>query len=795
MTLVGTSDVNTITLQDEAVAAGTTLELLNNATVTLGAGDAVNFKWNASTSKWEEAGNTFMNMLFKGTTGNKNIYLQDNQADTLSFTEGTNKYLTFKTTNTAEEIQFLKDVGTTGHIFVSDDKSLKFGNTTIVPDVSLGWNTTQTVDGLFLGLADGQNTFIIAEEGDKAYDFGHGVQTNPHLFIHSSNQTQNQWISFFHNGSNGVIATGEGSVLVTPYAGYGLTVTQTAAVAGSAVFSITGAANTALTAATEFFGANLNLSATKTWAAGAGPLANQREVIIQAPTYSGDAGGALTIADAYTFYVNGGPVQGSNLTITRSWAAGFLGNVAFADGTAALPSISFGLDPNTGIYRVGADQIGFSVNGAVELTLNATNFSPGIDNGIALGVSGTAFSSLFLASGAVINWNAGDITLTHSTDVLTISGGIFSHNTVQRSTTTDGPWANNVEFGMRTKISPTATTASTIITSFFAMNAYVDLTAPASLQVYAIVATTNLTNTVVGTIAEMGGLLIQNNCEASTTVTDNHSIRIQNPSNAGTITNNYGIYIDAQTSGSTINRAIEIAGTGGIISWSAGNATITHSTGLLTSNVDIAVPDEVYGIGWNASVEVPTKNALYDKIEVLQPLDTTLTAFASYNSNGLLTQTAADTFTGRTIVGTTEEVVVSNGDGVAGNPTISLSANSRQGTISFLIDGGGSAITVGQKGHIEMNFRCTITGWTVLADQSGSIVVDVWKDTYGNFPPTVADSIAGTEKPTLTAAQKNQDLSLSSWTTTVANGDILAFNVDSAATVTRVLVSIQYIKD
>jgi len=32
---------------------------------------------------------------------------------------------------------------------------------------------------------------------------------------------------------------------------------------------------------------------------------------------------------------------------------------------------------------------------------------------------------------------------------------------------------------------------------------------------------------------------------------------------------------------------------------------------------DVLVPDEVYGAGWNASLEVPTKNAVYDKIEAV----------------------------------------------------------------------------------------------------------------------------------------------------------------------------------
>lgn len=40
----------------------------------------------------------------------------------------------------------------------------------------------------------------------------------------------------------------------------------------------------------------------------------------------------------------------------------------------------------------------------------------------ALGASGTAFSDLFLASGGVLNWNVGDVTLTHSVGKLTIGG-------------------------------------------------------------------------------------------------------------------------------------------------------------------------------------------------------------------------------------------------------------------------------------------------------------------------------------------------------------------------------------
>lgn len=51
-----------------------------------------------------------------------------------------------------------------------------------------------------------------------------------------------------------------------------------------------------------------------------------------------------------------------------------------------------------------------------------------------------------------------------------------------------------------------------------------------------------------------------------------------------------------------------------------------------------------------------------------------LNAFALYNTNGLITQTAANTYTGRTLTGTTNRITVTNGDGVSGNPTIDIAA-------------------------------------------------------------------------------------------------------------------------
>jgi microcystin-dependent protein len=49
-------------------------------------------------------------------------------------------------------------------------------------------------------------------------------------------------------------------------------------------------------------------------------------------------------------------------------------------------------------------------------------WSPSSNDAQALGISGTAWSDLFLASGAVVNFNAGDVTITHSANTLAFAG-------------------------------------------------------------------------------------------------------------------------------------------------------------------------------------------------------------------------------------------------------------------------------------------------------------------------------------------------------------------------------------
>ncbi len=88
----------------------------------------------------------------------------------------------------------------------------------------------------------------------------------------------------------------------------------------------------------------------------------------------------------------------------------------------------------------------------------------------------------------------------------------------------------------------------------------------------------------------------------------------------------------------------------------------------------------------------------------------------------------------------------------------------------------------------EMRGRMTLQD---VADQAGSIVVDIWKDVYANYPPTVADTITAAAKPTIVAGDDSQDLTLAGWTTTINPGDTLRFNIDSVTTISRVCLALE----
>jgi hypothetical protein len=105
------------------------------------------------------------------------------------------------------------------------------------------------------------------------------------------------------------------------------------------------------------------------------------------------------------------------------------------------------------------------------------------------------------------------------------------------------------------------------------------------------------------------------------------------------------------------------------------------------------------------------------------------------------------------------------------------------GTVGITLDGGGSAIVAGSTRSVTIPYACTISSWTLISDQSGSLSIHISTSSYANYPTLSNISGAGTS-PNLSSAQKNASAPSSWATTTLSQGTIVSFVVDSAATVT-----------
>jgi hypothetical protein len=271
---------------------------------------------------------------------------------------------------------------------------------------------------------------------------------------------------------------------------------------------------------------------------------------------------------------------------------------------------------------------------------------------------------------------------------------------------------------------------------------------------------------------------------------------------------------------------------------SVGNAAVLGS--FTKAQLDAAVSDgNVLYVGdpptghnqaWSTITSTPTTLSGYGITDAIALTSSSLEQFADVTQTAgqTLAITASTTLSGGTHSGTNTgdnatnsqySGLVSNathtGDvtgataltiktdvALAGNPTTTTQAATDNSTriattahvkattsrlAPFKID---TTVTGAKKLYFPVPFACTITGWELVADASGSVVIDIWKDTYANYPPLVADTITGSAKPTITTATKAQSTTLTGWTTSLAAGDYLEVNVDSVTTITNVTLTL-----
>lgn len=379
------------------------------------------------------------------------------------------------------------------------------------------------------------------------------------------------------------------------------------------ILVVTSPADTTLTASTESTDANFNLSATRQFATGT--LAQQRAMLIQAPTYA--FVGASTVTKASTLQIGGAPVAGTNATITSSSALSF-GAAPKANATSAMINLSdtaLSSGNSNGTY-IGGNPAAFTGDFLKFQVANTSVLK--VDSSGAMTMAGSAGTWFNAASTGVLFSPTGShpggaslLTLSTSSnfdDTGAITDNMFKITGVWAPTSSTATFNGEL---INSTINQTSTATgitrglviTPVLTSAFDYRAF-EITA----ATYNLLSTTTLAQQQTAVI---GQYTLAN--ASSQTVTAAASLRIVGAPIQGTnvtLTNTYALQIDAGAAyfGGTMRiptgGAAAIAGTGTLT-----GGTVTINTTAVTANSLVFLTDTASSVTNVGTLTVSSKSA------------------------------------------------------------------------------------------------------------------------------------------------------------------------------------------
>ena len=337
-----------------------------------------------------------------------------------------------------------------------------------------------------------------------------------------------------------------------------------------------------------------------------------------------------------TFKATGASTLAAVSATTIAGTTGSFSSTATA--TAFIPTI--GTAPSNGLYLPATNTLGWAINSAAEMQLTSTALSPAVSDGLALGSTSLMWSDAFFASGSALNFNNGDVTLTHAAENLKFDGGKLT--ATYNSTDASGSTQILTVVGNQS-VAHTGNYFAAVLTPTYSAASGNTLAGLFGLY-------TAANNTSTGTVTQAFGLSANAVNDAGGTITLAQAVSgVTVNSSSGTVTNaNGGRFQVFNTSTGTITTAYGVYS--GLTNTNAGGTVTTFYGAFLATPTNSGTIVNRYGV---YQQDAASQNVLFGRTLVGSATDDASTAL---QVNGTFKATGASTLaalSATTIAGTT----------------------------------------------------------------------------------------------------------------------------------------------